>query len=87
MDESEVLEWMVDQKNDESIEEIDRDQLFKYIETKEFLAVVFCKYYNLGIYSNKITLHSTSWLVFDKEIDFQIKKKIQTVQRFSDTLN
>lgn len=44
MDESEVLDWMVRQKEDESIEEIDRDQLFKYIETKEFLAVVFCKY-------------------------------------------
>lgn len=44
MDESEVLDWMVKQKNDESIEEIDRDELFKYIETKEFLAVVFCKY-------------------------------------------
>lgn len=45
LDEQEVLDWMVDQKNDASIEEIDRDQLFKYIETKEFLAVVFCKYF------------------------------------------
>lgn len=44
MDESEVLDWMVKQKNDESIEEIDREELFKYIESKEFLAVVFCKY-------------------------------------------
>lgn len=35
---------MVRQKEDESIEEIDREELFKYIETKEFLAVVFCKY-------------------------------------------
>ncbi|XP_035438415.2 uncharacterized protein LOC118268177 isoform X3 [Spodoptera frugiperda] len=43
LDESEVLDWMVRQKEDESIEEIDRDQLFKYIETKEFLAVVFYK--------------------------------------------
>lgn len=34
---------MVKQKTDESIEEIDRDMLTKYIETKEFLAVVFCK--------------------------------------------
>jgi hypothetical protein len=42
MDETEVLEWMTDQKNDASIEEIDREILFKYIETKEFLAVVFC---------------------------------------------
>ncbi|XP_053603360.1 uncharacterized protein hlk isoform X3 [Plodia interpunctella] len=43
LDESEVLDWMVKQKEDESIEEIDRDKLFKYIETKEFLAVVFYK--------------------------------------------
>ncbi|XP_026737291.1 uncharacterized protein LOC113500635 isoform X5 [Trichoplusia ni] len=43
LDESEVLDWMVKQKEDESIEEIDRDKLFKFIETKEFLAVVFYK--------------------------------------------
>ncbi|CAH2105859.1 unnamed protein product [Euphydryas editha] len=43
LDENEVLEWMVKQKEDESIEGIDRDTLFKYIETKEFLAVVFYK--------------------------------------------
>ncbi|XP_074033435.1 hulk isoform X5 [Leptinotarsa decemlineata] len=41
LDETEVLEWMVDQKNDQSIEEINRDKLFTYIDTKEFLAVVF----------------------------------------------
>ncbi|XP_043516214.1 protein disulfide-isomerase-like isoform X1 [Frieseomelitta varia] len=34
---------MVKQKTDESIEEIDRDTLTKYIETKEFLAVIFYK--------------------------------------------
>lgn len=44
MDTNEVLDWMIDQKNDHSIEEIDRQTLFKYIDTKEFLAVVFCKY-------------------------------------------
>ncbi|VEN38634.1 unnamed protein product, partial [Callosobruchus maculatus] len=43
LDENEVLEWMMDQKNDESIEEIDREKLFHYIDTKEFLAVVFHK--------------------------------------------
>ncbi|XP_031337169.1 uncharacterized protein LOC116166353 isoform X3 [Photinus pyralis] len=43
LDETEVLEWMMAQKNDESIEEINRDTLFKYIDTKEFLAVVFYK--------------------------------------------
>ncbi|XP_060526342.1 uncharacterized protein LOC132701986 isoform X2 [Cylas formicarius] len=43
LDVNEVLDWMVDQKNDESIEEINRELLFKYIDTKEFLAVVFYK--------------------------------------------
>lgn len=43
MDTNEVLDWMIDQKNDHSIEEIDRQTLFKYIDTKEFLAVVFYK--------------------------------------------
>ncbi|KAL1490518.1 hypothetical protein ABEB36_013197 [Hypothenemus hampei] len=43
LDVNEVLDWMTDQKNDESIEEIDRQTLFKYIDTKEFLAVVFYK--------------------------------------------
>ncbi|XP_021927612.1 uncharacterized protein LOC110833625 isoform X7 [Zootermopsis nevadensis] len=41
LDESDVLEWMVKQKTDMSIEEVNREELFKYIETKEFLAVVF----------------------------------------------
>lgn len=43
LDEDAVLNWMMRQKMDESIEDIDRDTLFEYIETKEFLAVVFCK--------------------------------------------
>ncbi|XP_077298088.1 hulk isoform X2 [Arctopsyche grandis] len=43
LDEGTVLEWMIRQKNDASIEDITREQLFKYIETKEFLAVVFYK--------------------------------------------
>ncbi|KAH0944656.1 hypothetical protein HN011_000585 [Eciton burchellii] len=43
LDETEVLEWMVKQKTDESIEEINRETLVRYIETKEFLAVIFYK--------------------------------------------
>ncbi|XP_011311794.1 uncharacterized protein hlk isoform X3 [Fopius arisanus] len=43
LDESEVLDWMTKQRNDASIEKINREQLQKYIETKEFLAVVFYK--------------------------------------------
>jgi hypothetical protein len=38
-----VLSWIKSQKNDQSIEEVNRETLFKYIESKEFLAVMFCK--------------------------------------------
>lgn len=42
-----VVSWIMSQKNDQSIEFIDRVQLLKYIETKEFLAVMFCELYFL----------------------------------------
>lgn len=41
--ELDVLEWMIGQKTDESIELISRDTLFTYINTKDFLAVIFCE--------------------------------------------
>jgi len=44
LDESNVLDWMIAQKQDLSIPEIDRDDLAELIVTKEFLAVVWCKY-------------------------------------------
>lgn len=54
--EEDVLDWMVSQKQDESIEKIGRETLFEYIGTKDFLAVIFCEYsvlnqtfFNLGI--------------------------------------
>ncbi|EEB16861.1 predicted protein [Pediculus humanus corporis] len=43
LNEDEVLNWMIKQKEDESIEEVTRSKLFEYIERKEFLAVVFYK--------------------------------------------
>lgn len=55
LDESSVLEWMINQKMDESIDEIDRDTLFEYIETKEFLAVVWCEY---KIYFSVLLMYS-----------------------------
>lgn len=42
--EEDVLDWMVSQKQDESIEQIGRETLFEYIGTKDFLAVIFCEY-------------------------------------------
>lgn len=47
-DEHDVLDWMVMQKEDESIELIDMETLNKYITTKDFLAVVFCKIFALN---------------------------------------
>lgn len=41
--EQDVLDWMINQKQDETIESIDRETLFEYINSKDFLAVVFCK--------------------------------------------
>lgn len=43
-DEQEVFQWILTQKNDESIEEVDRETFLEYITTKDFLAVVFCKF-------------------------------------------
>ncbi|XP_061397424.1 uncharacterized protein LOC133333100 isoform X6 [Musca vetustissima] len=40
---SAVFKWILEQKADESIELIDRETLFEYINTKDFLAVVFYK--------------------------------------------
>ncbi|XP_037908220.1 uncharacterized protein LOC119649874 isoform X6 [Hermetia illucens] len=42
-DTEDVLKWMIEQKSDESIEEIDRETLQEYINTKDFMAVVFYK--------------------------------------------
>ncbi|XP_050667523.1 uncharacterized protein LOC126967136 isoform X2 [Leptidea sinapis] len=69
LDESEVLDWMVKQKEDESIEEIDRDTLFKYIETKEFLAVVF---YNEDDPGSPRTLRHVE-LIDDEASEYGIK--------------
>ena len=42
-EEDEVFQWILTQKNDESIEDVDRETFLKYIEIKDFLAVVFCE--------------------------------------------
>lgn len=40
--EQEVFKWIITQKNDESIEDVDRETFLEYISSKDFLAVVFC---------------------------------------------
>ncbi|XP_055921442.1 uncharacterized protein LOC129952700 isoform X1 [Eupeodes corollae] len=42
-DNQEVFKWILEQKADETIEEIERNTLTEYIATKDFLAVVFYK--------------------------------------------
>lgn len=61
-DENDVLDWMLEQKRDESIEEIDRETLFDYIVSKDFLAVVFCKYSKW--FPNNQHLMNSIWHVF-----------------------
>lgn len=39
-----VLDWLKHQKNEDTIENINREMLFKLIEDREFLAVFFCKF-------------------------------------------
>ncbi|XP_070499226.1 uncharacterized protein hlk isoform X3 [Chironomus tepperi] len=39
--EKEVLDWIILQKNDESIEDVDRETFLEYIDAKDFLAVIF----------------------------------------------
>ncbi|XP_039428771.1 uncharacterized protein LOC120412391 isoform X5 [Culex pipiens pallens] len=41
LNEYDVLDWIQDHLTDESIEEVDRDTMFEYIESKDFVAVVF----------------------------------------------
>lgn len=59
----EILDWIIDQKNDETVEEIDRETLFDYIGSKDFLAVVFCKssLHQFSICANR---NHFSWFVF-----------------------
>lgn len=43
LNEYDVLDWMHGQKTDESIQEVERDELLSLIDTQDFLGVVFCK--------------------------------------------
>ena len=51
-DSQDVFNWILAQKADETIEEIDRDSLTEYIGTQDFLAVVFCMTFPFDINNN-----------------------------------
>lgn len=42
-EEEEVLEWLIKQRNEDTIENVNRDILFRMIAEKEYLAVLFYK--------------------------------------------
>lgn len=44
MNSNQVLTWFMKQKNEDTMENINREMLFKLIEDQEFLAVFFCKF-------------------------------------------
>ncbi|KAG8290092.1 hypothetical protein J6590_090322 [Homalodisca vitripennis] len=60
---------MIKQKTDESIEDIDRETLFEYIDTKEFLAVVF--YLEEDPFTVKVLRHIE--LIDDEASEYGIK--------------
>lgn len=43
-DEDEVFQWILMQKEDESIQDINRETFLEYSTSKDFLAVVWCEY-------------------------------------------
>ncbi|XP_037043198.1 uncharacterized protein LOC119079410 isoform X3 [Bradysia coprophila] len=67
--EEDVLDWMVSQKQDESIEKINRETLFDYIATKDFLAVIF--YDNEDPQSPRVLRHLE--LIDDEAAEYGIK--------------
>ncbi|XKL68811.1 hypothetical protein PGB90_006580 [Kerria lacca] len=69
LDESEVLEWMMKQKTDESVEDINREQLFEYMDTKEFLAVVW--YIENDLSMIRVIRHIE--LIDDEALEYGIK--------------
>ncbi|XP_065338912.1 uncharacterized protein hlk isoform X6 [Cloeon dipterum] len=69
MDKGGVLSWIKTRKNDQSIEDIDRDKLAKYITSKDFLAVMF---YNDEDYeAHRILRHLE--LIDDEAAEYGIK--------------
>ncbi|XP_044009391.1 uncharacterized protein LOC122853163 isoform X2 [Aphidius gifuensis] len=69
LDENNVLNWMLKQRNDASIDKIDRAELTTLIETKEFLAIIF--YSNDDPESPRILRHIE--LIDDDASEYGIK--------------
>ena len=53
-EEDEVLQWLTHQKNEDTIENVNKEILEKKIEDSEYLAVFFCKNRNKKVYFPKL---------------------------------
>ena len=42
--EEEVLEWLIEQRHEDTIENINRQMLYTLVDTSDYLAVYFCEY-------------------------------------------
>ncbi|CAO1323981.1 unnamed protein product [Diamesa tonsa] len=69
-EEDEVFQWILTQKNDESIEDVDRETFLKYIEIKDFLAVVF---YNEEDEKTTTRILRHIELIDDEAVEYGIK--------------
>lgn len=43
LDEDEILKWLIIQRNEETIENVNKEILFKLIDERDYLAVLFYK--------------------------------------------
>lgn len=48
--EEDVLEWLIEQRHEDTIENINRQMLYTLIDTQDYLAVYFCKKYLVIFY-------------------------------------
>ncbi|CAO1302062.1 unnamed protein product [Diamesa hyperborea] len=69
-EEDDVFQWILTQKNDESIEDVDRETFLKYIEIKDFLAVVF---YNEEDEKTTTRILRHIELIDDEAVEYGIK--------------
>lgn len=77
-DEQEVFQWILIQKNDESIEDVDRETFLRYIESKDFLAVVFCEF-NLFQQNQVNKIHNFLDDEEDERLTTQILRHIELI--------
>ena len=56
-EEGELLTWLLYQMKEDTIENINRDLLFKMIQEEEFLGVFFCEYFILVLFCQSIHLY------------------------------